>query len=252
VKFSFIIWHQQTKTITNKCGDFSVKKFFLIFIVFSSALAYVYSADAMVLYNMGRNLERNGRVEESHIQYNNAVAQCLNEVASNIPNNKKMDAYSIASWCLINLKRYNDVLKYSKDAFKIDSEDHRIIEAVAEAYFYLGKHAESLKLFQKYVNIPGIYRLGIAYFFIGEIYEKMGKYSKAEMAYLVAVRNTDYRDNPKIAFWWFKLATTKEKLMDKTIAQDRQNVLVAYSQVLRFSAKYPGVKEKIREIQAMR
>ena len=219
--------------------------------IFFSVSVFVHSADAMMLYNMGRNLERNGRVEEARVQYNNAIEQCLREISSNTTNNKKMDAYSIASWALINLKRYNDVLKYSKDAFKINSEDHRIIEVLAEAYFYLGKDKEALKLFQKYVNIQGIYRLGTAYFFIGEIYERMGKYNKAEMAYLVAVRNTDYRDNPKIALWHFKLSSTKEKLMDRTVAQDRQNVLVAYSQVLRFAPRYPGVQAKIKEIQAM-
>jgi len=222
------------------------------FITFFFLPVFMYSADAMVLYNMGRNLERNGRVEEAYVQYNNAIEQCFREIESNAPDNKKMDAYSIASWCLINLKRYNDVLKYSKDAFKISNDDHRIIEVVGEAYFYLGKNQEALKLFQKYVNIQGIYRLGIAYFFIGEIYEKMGKYNKAEMAYLVAVRNTDFRDNPKIALWWYKLASTKERLMDRTVAQERKNVTDAYWQVLRFSPKYPGVQEKIKEIQAIR
>lgn len=229
-----------------------MKKIMYIFITYFSIMAFVHSADAMVLYNMGRNLERNGRVEEAHVQYNNAIEQCLREIESGAPDNKKMDAYSIASWCLINLKRYNDVLKYSKDAFKINSEDHRIIEVVAESYFYLGKDREALNLFQRYVNIQGIYRLGVAYFFIGEIYDKMGKYSKAEMAYLVAVRNTDYRDNPRIALWWYKLATVKERLMDKTIAQERKNVIDAYWQVLRFSPKYPGIQTKIKEIQAIR
>lgn len=226
--------------------------FVIFFSLFSSVVVFLHSADAMVLYNMGRNLERNGRIEESHVQYNNAIEQCLTEIASNTTNNKKMDAYSIASWCLINLKRYNDVLKHSKDAFKINSEDHRIIEVVAEAYFYLGNDREALKLFQKYVNMQGIYRLGIAYFFIGEIYEKMGKYSKALLAYSVAVRNTDYRDNPKIALWWYKLAIMKEALMDKTVAQERKGVLDAYWQVLRYSPKYPGVQAKIKEIQAIK
>lgn len=220
---------------------------YIIFLFFSFCL---FSLDAMGPYNMGRSMDRNGRREEAKLQYNKAIEICREEINISQNDDRKLDAYSICTWCLINLGQYNEVLKYSQDALNI-RRDHRIIEVMGEAYFYLGKYGKALKNFQEYVNMPSVYRLGIAYFFIGEIYAQQGKHSKAEVAYSMAVRHTDYRDNPNIATWWFNLAREREAIMDRERAQDKRNVIDSYWQVLRFSPRYPGVQEKIREIQKL-
>ncbi len=231
------------------CGDFRVKKKVLnfAFLIFSFP---IFSLDAMGPYNTGRSMDRNGRKEEAKVQYNKAIQVCLEEIETAKNDDRKLDAYSICTWSLINLGQYAEVLKYSNDALKI-RRDHRIIEVLGEAYFYLGKYGRALAHFQEYVNMQGVYRLGIAYFFIGEMYARQGKHSKAEFAYSMAVRHTDYRDNPNIATWWYNLARERELLMDKERAQDRRSVIDSYWQVLRFSPKYPGVQEKIQEIQKL-
>lgn len=233
-----------------------MKKTFLCFSLFAFVAAFLFSIDAMELYRNGLNLDRNGRREEAMAQYNSSIQICLKEIDTVQDDAKKLDAYTIASWCLINLGSYNEVLKYCAKALKIgEDRDHRIIEVMGEAYFYLGKYDRALPLFEEYVNryyeIYN-YRPDRAYFFIGEIYAKRGKHNKAEIAYLLAIRNTTPRNNPQIATWWYNLAREKEACMDKDRPQDKKDVIDAYWQVLRFSPRYPGVQEKIKAIQALR
>lgn len=214
----------------------------------------LFSADGYVLYTNALALDRNGRKEEAKVQYENAIQACLKEIDTVQDDAKKLDAYSIASWCLVNLERYSEVLKYCNKALKIgQGRDHRIIEIMGEAYFHLGKHDRALKLFEEYVNqYPNIYRTDIAYFFIGEIYAKRGKHNKAEIAYYVAVKNSSTMNNQQMATCWYNLAREREACMDRESAQDKKNVIDAYWKVLNFSPRYPGVQEKIKEIQALR
>jgi len=229
-----------------------VKHFLSIFVFLFFASLSSFALDAMVLYNAGKSLDRNGRAEDARVQYNKAIEVCITELetASNVE--RKLDAYSVYLWSLINLKQYEDALKIAKEALKI-RRDHRIIEVMGEAYFYLKNYRLSLKFFQEYAtNMPNVYRPDVAYFFIGEIYQGQKKHAKAELAYSMAINYTDYRNNPQIALWWYKLATMREEIMDKEDAQDRRAVINTYTQVLRYAPRYPGVQEKIKSLQAIR
>ena len=198
--------------------------------------------DALKLFRDGRSLDERGRTEEAKDAYNASVAICLAELSQN-PRN--LDSYTVCTWSLLRLRRYDEVVKYCKEALNI-APDLRIIETAGEAYFYLGKYALSLQHLEQYVdsNQAGD-RLGDAYFFIGEIYDRQKKYNKADIAYSIAVRFNSSRP-----LWLYRLATAKENSMEKTNAQDRQGVINAYRAVLRLSPNYPGVQEKIRMLQA--
>lgn len=201
---------------------------------------------------MGKSLDRNGRGDEAKSQYNRAIEVCITELETAVNVERKLDAYSVYLWCLINLGQYEDALKVAKEALKI-RRDHRVVEVMGEAYFYLKNYRLSLKFFQEYAaNMPNVYRPDVAYFFIGEIYQQQKKHAKAELAYSIAINYTDYRNNPQIALWWYKLATEREMIMDKEDAQDRKNVVNTYAQVLRYSPQYPGVQEKIQSLQSIR
>ena len=197
--------------------------------------------DALKLFRDGRSLDERGRVEEAKNAYEASVAICLAELSQN-PRN--LDSYTVCTWSLLRLKRYDEVLKYCNEALNI-TQDLRIIETAGEACFYLGKYKQALQHLEQYVdsNQAGD-RLGDAYFFIGEIYDKQKKYNKADIAYSIAVRFNSQRP-----LWWYRLAVAKENSMDRTNAQDRQNVINAYRAVLRLSPNYPGVQEKIRVLQ---
>ena len=197
--------------------------------------------DALKLFRDGRSLDERGRTEEAKDAYNAAVAICLAELSQN-PRN--LDSYTVCTWSLLRLKRYDEAVKYCREALNI-SQDLRIIETTGEAYFYLGKYGLALQHLEQYVdsNQAGD-RLGDAYFFIGEIYDRQKKYNKADIAYSVAVRFNSQRP-----FWWYRLAVAKENSMEKANARDRQNVINAYKAVLRLSPNYPGVQEKIRSLQ---
>ncbi|MGP1437711.1 MAG: tetratricopeptide repeat protein [Treponema sp.] len=198
--------------------------------------------DALKLFRDGRSLDERGRTDEAKDAYNASVAICLAELSQN-PRN--LDSYTVCTWSLLRLKRYDEVIKYCRQALNI-AQDLRIIETAGEAYFYLGKYNLALQHLEQYVdsNQAGD-RLGEAYFFIGEIYDKQRKYNKADIAYSMAVRFNSQR-----VLWWYRLAVAKENSMEKTSIQDKQNVISAYRYVLRLSPNYPGVQEKIRQLQA--
>lgn len=216
---------------------------FFVYLLFAILSLFAQSKpDALKLFRDGRSLDERGRTEEAKDAYTASVAICLAELSQN-PRN--LDSYTVCTWSLLRLRRYDEVIKYCKEALNI-AKDLRIIETAGEAYFYLGKYNLALQHLEQYVdsNQAGD-RLGDAYFFIGEIYDRQKKYNKADIAYSIAVRFNSQRP-----LWLYRLAVAKENSMEKTNAQDRQGVINAYRAVLRLSPNYPGIQEKIRTLQA--
>ncbi len=223
-----------------------MKKNLLFFVCIFCCILSLYAQgkpDALKLFRDGRSLDERGRTEEARDAYTASVAICLAELSQN-PRN--LESYTVCTWSLLRLKRYDEVIKYCKEALNI-AQDLRIIETAGEAYFYLGKYGLALQHLEQYVdsNQAGD-RLGDAYFFIGEIYDRQKKYNKADIAYSIAVRFSSQRP-----LWLYRLAVAKENSMEKTNPQDRQGVINAYRAVLRLSPNYPGVQEKIRTLQAL-
>ncbi len=166
-------------------------------------------ADALLLYQRGRDLETSGKVAEAEKNYQDAIVVCDAEISAN-PG--RMDSYVVKSWCQHRLKRYNDVIATCQAALRV-STDYRIIETMGEAYYYVGDMQSSLRYLQRYVDsVPeNSDRVSSAYFFMGEAYLRLGSYEHADIAYTLAVYKT-----PSMYKWWYRLGMAKEGASDVT------------------------------------
>lgn len=176
-----------------------IRSFILIFFIFLTGVS-VFSQvkpDALVLYNQGN--------------YTKAVKVCREELES-MP--KNMDSYSVLTWSLIKLGKYKEALAEAKKALKISRYDARIVEILGEAYYHLGKNTESLKWFEEYVALaPAGTRIDSAYYYMGEIFIRLGEYNHADIAFTTAVHYS-----PHIARWWSRLGYAREMAKDYTYA----------------------------------
>ena len=171
-------------------------------------------ADALLLYNQGRNLELSGKLAESTAKYQEAITVCDREL---VQDPTRMDAYTVKCWSLFRLSRYREVVDIGTSALKVKF-DPRIIEVMGEAYFHLGDDATALRYLQRYIDNVGEWgeRVATAYFYMAESYLRMKKYDHADIAYAIAVHR-----EPGLARWWFRYAGAVEALGDK----DRKSVV---------------------------
>ncbi|MDP3178874.1 MAG: tetratricopeptide repeat protein, partial [Spirochaetaceae bacterium] len=95
--------------------------------------------------------------------------------------------------------------------------DARAAEIMGESYFHLNKMTESLKYLQKYIEAVGDSgdRVSTAYFYMGEVYLRLKKFSHADMAYSTAVAR-----EPSMPRWWYRLGQTCENLEEWKRAYD--------------------------------
>ena len=183
-------------------------------------------ADALLLYLQGRSLDDAGKTADAAALYTKSVAICDGELSADP---KRMDAYAVKCWSLFRLGRHQEVIDVGGNALKIVF-DPRIVEVMGESYFFLGKNDLSIQYFTKYLEsgkFPD--RVSTAYFYLGEIYLRLGKWSHADIAYTTAVKR-----EPSMARWWFRLGQVCEHLEDWRRAAD------SYSRALSLS---PGMKD---------
>jgi len=89
-----------------------------------------------------------------------------------------------------------------------------------------------LQYFQEYVNLaPSGQRIENVYYFIGEIYIRMGKYRHADIALSTAVYWM-----PGNAAWWTRLAFARENAGDLTEA------VTAYEKALALNPQLPDAR----------
>lgn len=185
-------------------------------IVIPGALSAQEKRDAVELY-------RNG-------EYAGAIEVCKEELAE-MPN--RMDAHAVLGWSLLKLKRYQEALDASQEAFQISRYDPRIIETAGESLFYLARQSEALRFFEEYAAIaPTGGRIDAVYYFMGEIFIQQGKYSNADIALSTALYHS-----PNIADWWARLGYAREK------GGDFQWSLEAYNKAL---ALNPNLVDALR------
>lgn len=163
-------------------------------------------------------------------QYDAAITICEQEIKEN-PSN--MDAYSVLIWSLLRQKRYLQAEERGLQARKENSYDIRIIEALGEAEYYLGKNDAALSYFQKYVSnareSDGDFVL--SYYYMGEIYIKQSKFQHADIALTTAVRN-----KPERADYWTRLGYAREMCKEYTSA------IEAYDKALALNANMTDAK----------
>ncbi|MBS7261530.1 MAG: tetratricopeptide repeat protein [Treponema sp.] len=146
--------------------------------------------DALVLYHNGK--------------YAESVAVCEEELAEN-PN--RIESYVVMCWALVKNKQYNQAEQRATEGLAISPYDLRLIEILGEAKYYLGKNNGAMEQFQKYVaSAPeSSARVGSAYYFMGEIYIKQGRYQHADIAFTAACKK-----DPLIDRWWVRLGYARE------------------------------------------
>jgi len=172
-------------------------------------------ADALLLYRQGRDLDDAGKTSEASALYNKAVSICDSELAADP---RHMDAYAVKCWCLFRLGRHQDVIDVGTAALKVVF-DARIVEVMGESYYFLGKNDLSIQSFTKYLESGQFSdRIPTAYFYLGEIYLRIGKWSHADIAYSTAVKG-----EPSMSRWWYSLGEVCEHLGDWQRAADSYN-----------------------------
>ena len=180
---------------------------------------------AMWNFNTGRSLEAQNRMGEAVVYYNEAIRIATDEINRNAAST---DSYVAIAWSLRRMLRYREVITWGERGLAAFPEEHRLVQLMGEAYFYLNDHNTSLALMERYVNnVPRGGRASVAYFFIGEIYRFRSHYRHAEIAYTIAVQL-----DPGTALWWFRLASVREA------EGDFREAVEAYEYAIRLNPNY--------------
>lgn len=185
-----------------------MKKIWFAFVLFffgMSAFAQQ-KADALVLY-------RNGKYPE-------AIKICEQEIIAN-PHN--IDSYCVLCWSLVRNRQYVEAEARANEARSVSSSDVRIMEVLAEARYYQGKNNSAMEMFQLYVSSApaNAARIGNAYYYMGEIYIRQGKYQHADMSMTMAVYT-----EPLVDLWWTRCGYARE------MAANYAGALEAYNKAL--------------------
>ncbi len=189
-----------------------MKKLFLtLTFIFSLGMLFAQAKpDALVLY-------RNGN-------YPDAIKICEQEIAANP---KNVDSYCVLCWSLVRNRQYAEAEARSTEARKIAPGDVRLMEVLGEAKYYQGKNNEALEMFRTYIaNAPSnAARIGNAYYYMGEIYIRQGKYQHADISMTTAVYT-----EPLVDLWWTRCGYARE------MAGSYASALEAYSKAIELNA----------------
>jgi tetratricopeptide (TPR) repeat protein len=150
-----------------------------------------------------------------------------------------MEAYVVKTWSLLRLKRYADTISAGSAALRVGN-DARILESLAEAYFYQKDMETSLKYFQRYVDVmpENGDKVATAYYFMGEAYAGLRKYDHADIAFTTALYMS-----PKSYRWWYRYGVLRESRAEKDLA------LKAYEKALELSPTYAdaiGARDRLK------
>ncbi|HCM29010.1 MAG TPA: hypothetical protein DIC34_21155 [Treponema sp.] len=201
--------------------------FFLAVLLLLPAFAQETKPDALKTYRLGRDFEAQGRTAEATERYEEAVRICKEEISQNATN---MDSYTVLTWALLRQKKYPEAAEWGQKGLKMNPNDHRVIESIGEAYFYMNDFKESLKAMQRYVDAaPQGERVSVAYFFMGEIYRIGKQFRHADIAYTTAVKL-----EPNLPLWWYRLGIAREG------AGEPASAALAFERAVALS---PGYKE---------
>ncbi|MDR0600874.1 MAG: tetratricopeptide repeat protein [Treponema sp.] len=161
--------------------------------------------------------------------YEQAVAICRNEIAASRGN---LEAHVVICWSLLRLGRYEEAMNYARTGRDLNRYDARIVEILGEINYYEGKNTEALEFFQEYINMaPEGARIEMVYYFIGEIYIRMGRFRHADIALSTAVHWA-----PGNAAWWARLAYARES------AGDFAEAVAAYERALNLNSQFADAR----------
>ena len=199
---------------------------FLLFMVDALLVTAILNAqnrpDALQEYRSG-NFER-------------AVEICKNELAQN-PGN--IESHVVICWSLISLGRYSEAMPYARSGRVISRYDVRITEILGEISYYQGQNSEALQYFQEYANLaPDGARIETVYYFLGEVYIRLGRFRLADIALTTAVHRL-----PGNAAWWTRLAYAREN------AGDLQEAVLAYEKALSLNSQLSDARRGLERVR---
>ncbi len=145
--------------------------------------------DALAMYRSG--------------SFEQAIEICLAEISASPAN---LESHVVLCWALVQAGRYEEARSWAEKGRKISWYDPRLIEIQGEAYYYLGRNDQSIRLFQEYLSYaPNGSRISIVYWFMGEIYLRQSRFRHADMAFSTAVHL-----EPLNSRWWVRLGYARE------------------------------------------
>ena len=179
-------------------------------------------ADALLEYKNG-NTDR-------------AIEICLAEI-ERTPRN--MDSYVVLGWSYIRKNEYQNALDAALNGLKVSRYDSRVVEIAGEANYYLGKNLDALNYFEEYAALaPTGDRIELAYFFMGEIFIRLGEYNHADIAFTTAVYHY-----PNSARWWARLGYARE------MAEDWKYSLEAYQKALELNSTFTEAQRGLERVR---
>jgi tetratricopeptide (TPR) repeat protein len=188
----------------------------------SAALSAQDKPDALRLYVDGK--------------YDDARRACLVEISQE-PSN--VESYVVLSWSLVALKRYADAENYALKGYAL-RRDPRLIETLGETAYFLGRNEAALRNFENYVGaVPEGGRVGIAYYYMGEIYMRLGRFGHADIAFSTALQFS-----PSSAKWWTRLGYARERY------GDWDHALEAYKKALSIDPRLQDASDGSERAQA--
>jgi tetratricopeptide (TPR) repeat protein len=221
----------------------------------------LFFSGALLLFSLfprGRVLaqtQADALLEYRYGNYEAAVEVCKNELAANANN---LESHVVICWSLISLGRYGEALNYARNGRALSRYDPRIVEILAEIAYYQGRNQEALEFFQEYVNLaPEGGRIDMVYYFVGEIYIRLGRFRHADIALSTAVHYV-----PGNAAWWTRLAYAREnaagprpagRQAQTQYALELQEALRAYEQALALNSQQSDARrgmDRVRQAMA--
>lgn len=188
-------------------------KIFITALLFSAGTLFAQNTvkqDALVLYHNGN--------------YKEAIAVCEAELAENP---KRLESYVVMCWALVRNKQYVEAEVRATEGLALSPYDLRLIEILGEAKYYLGKNSGAMEQFQKYVagSQENGSRVGVSYYYMGEIFIRQARYQHADIALSSAVKK-----EPLLDTWWTRLGYARE------MSGNYQESLAAYEEALRLNS----------------
>jgi tetratricopeptide (TPR) repeat protein len=204
--------------------------FFLAFLEAEAAFAQT-RPDALAEYRSGN--------------YERAVSICMGEITANPAN---LESHVVICWSLIRLGRYRDAMTYARAGWNLSRYDVRIIEILGEINYFEGQNSEALQYFQEYINLaPEGQRIDMVYYFVGEIFIRLGRFRHADIALSTAVHWV-----PGNAAWWIRLAYARESAGD---LGDLSDAITAYEKALSLDSQLADARrglDRVRRAMASR
>jgi len=172
---------------------------------------------------------RNGNFER-------AIDICREEINANP---KNLEAYVIICRSLMQLARYQEAFEFARLARLVSRYDLRIISILGEISYHEGRNYEALQYFQEYINLaPDGMRTETAYYYLGEIFIRLGRFRHADIALSTAVHWL-----PNNANWWTRLAFARES------AGDLREAILAYERALTLNPQLADARRGLNRVR---